>query len=739
MILTHLSQGATVALALRDRPVAASEAAHLAACTACRRRLQETRAIRDMAMAARDVNPRLDLLQRIQTRIHAGEQIILPSESPVVAGPGSVRSSRWLATAVAAALFVVVWTAIPPSNELVAGSTSGEMSFSPATPLAGDTIRVVYRAPSDLSREATLRLRGRLRSAWDDANVHHTRQDALATLQRGADGLFRATLVLPDTTEFIVLAVENPSATHVDSHHRQLWEILAHGRDGKPTYEALRQRENDLMGRNASLAFQAARDRVKYYPNQPKAWANLFFEESINLGERSSGDLAAHRERLLAFHRRWETRRDTPFAIASGILAYTAQAMDDSDVVGNAIRARWRPEIQRLTDHDPRDFEGAEERWVRINRSALRGADSARFALPAAERFWQGAGQNLPVGAMVGAQVARLANDSGELRRIWLDRYANSNVTASEYMYHEMGTIPALRRDAAKRLADLAEGLLTPNDARRPLELSRREAASSDSARARITLGLLGDVLLDMGDSLGARAAYERATSAGWNVALFGKAAAAQLATGDSARAAASLAKVAIDPGTQQRLADSLAARGRGLVGARRWTALSAEAQTVMRDYFLASSVRERPAGQIHLYPGGGAATDLATVQAGRVSVVTFWSKNCGPSRAQTPLFDGLAARLRTLNATLIPITSDAPSAAETSYLAVTGVHVPVYYDRDGSARGAFNQWSTPEYYVLDSTGKIRFRDSAPDVVLAQVMALTAQGRASSTGHAIFR
>jgi hypothetical protein len=47
-----------------------------------------------------------------------------------------------------------------------------------------------------------------------------------------------------------------------------------------------------------------------------------------------------------------------------------------------------------------------------------------------------------------------------------------------------------------------------------------------------------------------------------------------------------------------------------------------------------------------------------------------------------------------------------------------------VYFDVTNAARRAFGQWATPEYYVLDARGVVRFKHSTLDLVLAQAVSL---------------
>ncbi len=586
---------------------------------------------------------------------------------------------------------------------------------------------VTFRAPPVLAREPELVLRARYRTAWDDAYASADGQRRVATLVRSSDGTFRGALRLPDSVVFAAFAVEDSGARRVDSRSRALWELLAHGADGRPTYDALRERENDLIGRNMESALAATRQRAALYPEQPDAWATLFGIEQFNLGSLTDSALADHRARLARLSALWSQRDEVPFGVVAGMLDYAGQVTEHDDSLRRAIKDRWKPVLDRGTVGNSLDREAVRARWRQLNSLAMSHPDSARAALALAEQFWTGAGRRDPNGAQMGAQFARLANDSDAARLRWVDRFAASP-GGGAYAYAELRTIAALRPAAVSRLTAYAERLLRPDESRRPLEATRREAAAADSDGARGVYALLADVLFAASDTTAAVAALVRATNGGWNTPLARRAGDALLVAGDTNGAFALLARVAVDPGTATMAADSLGTNARRAIGAARWSSALSDAQGVMRSHFAATGVRDPLPKLLQLSDAEGRVTDLSRLSAGRVSVVTFWSRYCGPSRQQLPLLDSLRARLARRGMALVPITVESPTAEVVAFLRESKINVPVYFDWTGVARRAFGQWATPEYYVVDGRGRVRFRHGTLDAVLSQA-AIVAEER----------
>ena len=68
-----------------------------------------------------------------------------------------------------------------------------------------------------------------------------------------------------------------------------------------------------------------------------------------------------------------------------------------------------------------------------------------------------------------------------------------------------------------------------------------------------------------------------------------------------------------------------------------------------------------------------------------------------------------------------LAITDEPLSPELLGFLDEKTLDIPVYYDFLHEASHAFNQWGTPAYFILDETGRIRFRPTSLDAVKRQV------------------
>jgi len=239
---------------------------------------------------------------------------------------------------------------------------------------------------------------------------------------------------------------------------------------------------------------------------------------------------------------------------------------------------------------------------------------------------------------------------------------------------------------------------------------------------------ILGDAQLALGDTAAARAAYVEATAAGWEPALMQRAIPVLLTSGDTTRALVLAARVAVDPGTPSKLADSLTRRALIVLGESRWQTMLVDARRRMREHFLGDATRIKLPLDIALVDSANRPTTLERVTRGRVSVVTFWSRECGFSVDQLPRLAQLSARLRERGMALVPIATEAQTPEVAAFLRNHPIGTANWFDASARARRAFGQWSTPEYYVLDEHGVVRFRHSTLELVLAQAVALADAG-----------
>lgn len=708
---------------------------HLAHCARCRAELSS---LRQLFESARDLSgpvPSSSLLERIHARIDAGDVVLVPTSvetgesarARASANTGRLRGVSRAAAAIAAVL-VVTWI-VRPASDVMAGDINGDLTFVPASPRAGDSVQVAFRAPQSLAGERRLVLRGRFRDEWSAAYNDGTRQQSVATLERGRDGVFRGAFRLPAAATFGAFAVEDTGARRVDNNGRRLWELLISDSTGQPLPEALKQREYDLMGRNATLAFETARQRVARSPEDPDAWSALFFHQKINLGKDADTALASHQARLVQLHRLWSSRTNVPFRIVYGLLLYAAQITESGDSIRVMVRNHWRPVHLRVAAEDQTERAAVEARWFAINDIALRAderkdADSLRIAMNLAEHFWSAGGSRDPRAVKLGEQIARIAGDTGAARMRWTDRYAAQRPALAEYAYRLAAEAPALRPVVVQRYAALVQRLTTRDDTRRPLELTVAEALREDSAHARRVLGFMAEAQLAAGDTVAATGTLKRAVAAGWSRDLIERAATVLWRTGDRASAVPIMAQLAVDPGTRAGAVDSLSALARTVAPESLWTRLLVESRGRMRSHFLGAATMKTLPATVSLSDARGETT-LSAIAGGRPAVVVFWSEHCGPSRGQMLTADSLSRELAAQGAVLIPITEDPLSSPEvTAFLKEAKVTIPVYSDRSGVARRALGQWATPEFFVLDATGALRFPSSRMELLPAQVAAL---------------
>lgn len=723
-LLRHVDTEVTLPQSLRQ---------HLSSCSRCRNELQSLRDLQRAARNAPIAEPSDVLLARVHARLEDGETLLLPSK-PVTLnqrGDGGPASARARLIAIAAAVLVCVGVFARPASDVRASNLTGDMQFMPSKPRAGDSIEVAFRAPTSLANEERLVLRGRFRTGWSVAYNDDTRQEVVTTLTRNRDGVFRGAFKLRPDVMFGAFAVEDATGARVDSHLSRLWELLVVDSMGRPLLQALSQHANDLMGRNSLLALEAARQGVALYPQRPDAWRSLYFFERISLGADADSAFGAYRLRLGQLSQLWSNRPDVPLGVVDGIMGLSAAFTDHGDSLRDEVNRVWKARYERETALDRGDPVGARARWGAIFSMASRAddrhdRDSIAIALNLAERFWNSEGHRNADGARRGLDIALLVPDSTDARLRWFDRGAAWRPLKAPLIYRQMARDPKLRVIAAQRLEKVIGLLLQRRDSLRPLEQTVAEALRADSLRAQQALGYLADAQLAVGDSSAARATLLRATSRGWSPSLFRRTA-QMIWSGDNRVAAAPLlANLATDPSSSVAVVDSLTALAHSVVPPSRWARLLDSSRTRMERHFLGSASYRMLPRAIVLESTRGPIS-LAEVASRHPVVAIFCAESCGPSGQQAEFFRGIAHALASLDAKLVLITDRPFSEQMQAASRVDSSALPVYFDRSGDARRAFNSWSYPEVHVVDADGALRFSRSAFEELLGQVAALNAE------------
>jgi len=643
-----------------------------------------------------------ELLERIHERLAANEHVILPLADPPLA------SARWRVAAAAVLVLAAgagLWFAWPTAT-LTAGDIQGELTLTPGTPRAGQTVQVAYRAPSTLIGRDRLVLRARYRSTRDDAYQRTTRQTVAAQLTRAGAGLFRTTLRLPDSVVYAAFAVEDADGRIVDSNGRRLWELLVHDPEGRPTFDALMQRENDMMGRNWEQGYETARQVAALYPDRVASWSGLLLYEKFVLGESHlDSTLAAHQARLNAFHHRLAPRASLT-ADDLGWMLWYARSVGDS-----TLERYWRDRLEREAPASPL---AVQERAIAIGNRAWKDKDSVR-ALADLDRLWDEAGPAHGNLVNVGWSMAQRVGDSAGLVR-WADHYLVMNPRDSSWIATVFTRYPVLREEGMQRLRSQVRALQTRNDSRRALDRTVEEQRAVDVASARRILVALGDALVASGRTTAGLDTLKLAVREGWDVSLFRRVAEIERSSGDTAGALRLLALVAADPATEELTGAS--------VDSTSWTRLLQDGRSEMRRRLLDMAVRRGLPPGVRLEAAGGSAARLDTLTRGRVTFVAFWSRHCGPSLEELPALERLTARLRKQGVAIVTITDERVSDALQRFLADQKLTFPVYADAGREASRAFSQWGTPSYFVLDADGLVRFEYHDLNQIPAEVAVL---------------
>ncbi|HEX7977863.1 MAG TPA: TlpA disulfide reductase family protein, partial [Gemmatimonadaceae bacterium] len=447
--------------------------------------------------------------------------------------------------------------------------------------------------------------------------------------------------------------------------------------------------------------------------------------ERFMFGQAHADSTAAeHCARLQRFDAQLRAQPHPTPAEVSSVRAYSVQLDYQACPAAQQIARVWR-------DWLVRDTSSAPEVLVWRYQSQLDTNQPAR-GLALAERFWPAPSQLAFLLYNNGLNFAIAAKDSSAILR-WADRNAaHSPANAAGIYTMILMRAPMVRDAAVERLRSVLGRLQTPQDSLRPLERTTVEQARVDSATAREIMATIGDALVSQGKIPEGLDSLERATSGGWDPALFRRVARTALKIGKTELALPLLARVAVDPSTSRREADSLSTLSERFVSHTAWAGALHDASEAMRTAVMADATIITLEGSLRLQTTDATTQRLGAALGGRVGVVTFWSRFCAPSLQQLTLLPAFAHRLDSAGVALVAITDEAPSPAVRAFVASSKLDVPVHHDTWGEAGRAFQVFGTPQYFVVDERGRIRFRYTTLDKALTQAVVLTAAARAGT-------
>lgn len=692
---------------LRD-PERARVAAHIARCDDCRETVAKLRALGAVARDLATPDAPANLIDLALQRRAAGERVILPVTPP---GPARRRS---LAIPMAAAAVVVLAVAtVLMLHAPVLQAAGGGLTISPPRPTAGAHLSLDYHDVGRFQGQQQLVVRARYRTA--------SRQYQLtaAILDRTADGHFRGTLTLPDSVVYAAFAVEDPAGRIVDSNGRRLWDVTVHGSDGRPTFEALSARLDDLDRRNWEGAFDVARQMTRLYPERPASWLDVELYEHAVLDD--STVLPRFAKRLDAL-RRTLLAEDHPDAESLAELAY-----------GYAFRLGRQDVSRQLVARIDADHGWSRVRTrYRISLSWIAARSDRSRYLASLDSLWNLTGNEVRVAQ---AGIAFSVNaDNPDLAWTWYQRLAAVDPDAIIVtLTKELLPIPALRTRVNDALENAVGDGATTDAENRPLYLSVPEYSREkmrDMGRARV---VVGTALLANGRTAEALSQLRLAINDVWNPAVLHQAGRILLAHGDTADAVEAYGRMAADPALPPELGRAVADELGALTRSEHWKTVVASARAMLEENILADRIIRPVDTGLVLGGPSGKAVALSQLMSPGATAVVFWSWRSAPAKDSLVNIERIRRRLAAHSIRTIVIVTEPRSPEMEQALSRLRVPFPVYTDLKGQATRDFMPPGTPAWFVLDGEGRIRFAYSNLDRVAEQAVVLRDASAASAS------
>lgn len=712
-------------------------ATHLRRCQECRETLRFISRVQRVSTELPPLVAPGGLLDCIIEARATGERRVLPGVSAGELAPRSTRRTidrgrLWWGVAAASIIGITTVLFNAQADRLEAAARDSELELSPTAPRVGDTIRARYRpAPHLFAGTDSLVLRARFRRVYDPmyADAVPTAQvRPVAILRHTGAGEFTGSFAMPDSFVFASLVVEDVEAGQVDDRSGKPWEVLLHTRDGQPTFDALNQRANDMMGRSWEEAYATARQLTALYPDSLRSWTLREFFERALLGDSSAEPVTrASRSRFDSLVETARSRR----ALSSddlGVIFFRVwtTTMSRHTAADSAELAYW---WRRLRDEYPRHEQIAQRYAIDLGRAL---AERPRALLDTLDRLYPtlapltGPGKNMSYTAL---NAADRLGDAAEYRT-WLGRSLAGSPDSALRDALALSSRAKLRPEAMIELRALA----TQPPARLGVSRLLTETAAQYQQRVRDVrqgvLAALGRALVAEGHTRAGLDTLALATAGVWDVGLFHDVAAAQRLAGDTIAALSVEARLAVDPRTPADSVVALTRTGRKRLGAQAWDSLLFEARTTLRRLLLERTTNRPLRGAARLADAAGHRYSLSELTSGKPSVVMFWSRHCGPALEALPAIAEVIARLERGGTPVVFVLDEHPSAELSRFLALKHVRWPVYFDVSGSTKIAFANFGTPTYYVIDAAKQVRFDHADGEAeIIAQVDALKAGTR----------
>jgi hypothetical protein len=595
------------------------------------------------------------------------------------------------------------------------GQAQGDASrlvFEPAAPTPGAVVAVRYR-PVEPPGAKRMVLRARLRTPRHDSYNDGFRHTQVAELRLESAGAYVGEFMVPDDVVFGAFAVETPAADRADDNGGRPWELLVHDGEGRPLYEALEQRFHDHMGRDMREVMASVRRATELYPDRPGGWTMLNAAESWSAG---AADQAEARER-----RRARSLEVAARIAERGDLSAHEVAEMSWLLSGTPEAQAWRDRLER--DHP--DHALLVMNRIYEVRSAHR--EDPDILLDAYDELWAtltagGEAANVrEEGIRVELASLALRLAAAEDRPDLIDRWAaRFRETASpDRQVNTLLGIPRLRDDGLHVARGEIERLRALRAEDRPLGQTVDEQRAAQLVAIGRIQGRMGQALVEAGRVEDGAAALREAVARMPSTTFLRELGDAELDLGDPTAALVAWARASAHPTTPSAFADTVRDRLGAAFDPVAWEEARSAAHAGFIEVTRARAV-QRPLPALELATRTGERRSFRElVDAADAAVVVFVSRHCGPSTQAMPRIQELAGELAGRGVVVLPVTQDPTGEEYPETYREAGVDIAVWHDVTGDAAHAFNVWGTPQYYIVDRGGVIRYeRTGLPSIPL---------------------
>ncbi len=684
---------------------------HLADCSRCREELAFLRSLDRTIREISTPRPPPGILEEALARREAGERRILPVEDPP---PAPRRRAGGLAAAAAALAVIAAGVGaffLLTTGEAAAGAS--ELRIAPDALPALGPLPVEYRAASALASEERLRIRARYRYPADPPPRLNLGRPLSAEIERVGTGRFRGTVRLPPAAVYAVFSVEDRQAREVDANGGRFWETLARDPDGRPTFEALRERLLVMNHVRRELALETAVQLTELYPERIESWAHRLFYEGMLLDREGRDSLESdHRRRFTELERQVAGEPDVPAHQLAGLVQY-ARTLGDPD----AIR-RW---TERLEEVAPTHRFAVQERVSSIARTH---AEDATARLVEFEREWERSGPADETLLQAGFAAARDAGDEVAML-VWaerIDRYVPhwSVPAALELVEH-----PALRPDGMARLRAELLPVEAEDPQHRALDHNVPDHHVEAGRESAPLLAALGRALLAEADTAAALDTLTRAAERTWDPELFRLLAHVRLAATDTAGAIRLRALAAADPLQEPEVRVDLRLGPGPSVAPDAWRERLVEAEAELRRRAREASVSRPVPADIRVEDVAGVDRPLHALVEGGPTLLIYWAYLPSTARRDMAYLRSAAEALTAADVRVVPVTSRERTAELEAFARDPDLGLPVAFDEHGEAGHRLELLGRDRYLVIDASGRVRYRHREVSEALRHLLLLS--------------